>query len=62
MKLRWWIIGGMAILTGGIFVLKHFVENKDKALDHINDDNEKIFSEVTSGIPESGFEEIDFLT
>lgn len=61
MKVHWWIIGTIAVLTGSIFALKHLEENKKEALRNIDGNNGKNISEVSSEIPESDSEEIDFL-
>ena len=61
MKLRWWIVGTVAIVAGSIFVVKHFIEGKKSLLQFIDKDNEKNLCEVSPESYESEFEEVDFL-
>jgi len=60
MKLRWWIVGTVAVAVSGVFVMKHFVESKEKYLSHIHD-NQKNFDESPADIYESEFEGTEFL-
>ena len=60
MKLRWWIVGTIAAVAGGVFVMKHVVENKDKYLPRVNNDSEESYSEFSADTNESEFEETDF--
>jgi hypothetical protein len=61
MKVRWWFLGALAAITGGILVVKHFVDSK-KLLHFVESENEKNFGEFPPDIPESEFEGVDFLT
>ena len=29
MKLRWWIIGTVAVVAGGVFIVKHFLQGEN---------------------------------
>lgn len=60
MKLRWWIMGAVAVVAGGILIVKHFLQEKT-ILHSINNEDENNFEELTPGILESEFEGTDFL-
>lgn len=60
MKLRWWIMGVVAVVAGGILIVKHFLQEKT-TLRFIHTGDENNFEELTPGIPESEFEGSDFL-
>jgi hypothetical protein len=62
MKLRWWVVGTVAVLVGGAFVLKHFVDNREKLLHIVDNDNGKKFGVAPSEVPEKEFDEADFLS
>ncbi len=38
MKLRWWIVGTVAVLAGGILIVKHFSQDK-KDLQYAGNDH-----------------------
>ena len=61
MKLRWWLVGALAVATGSVLVLRHILDEKRKNLHFIDNDNGKNFGEFPPEIPESEFEEVDFL-
>jgi hypothetical protein len=61
MKLRWWILGTAAAITGAVFVVKHFVDDKTKMLHFIDSGNEKNFGAFPPEIPETEFDGADFL-
>jgi hypothetical protein len=61
MKLRWWIVGIVAVVAGGMFMIKHLVDIK-KTFPQLDDNkNEKSFSKFTHEILETEFEDADFL-
>ncbi len=62
MKLRWWIVGTIAVVAGGVLVLKHFADNKDRFLHFADNENEKNFGGFPPEIHESEFDGADFLT
>jgi hypothetical protein len=61
MKLSWWIVGTVAVVAGGVFVLKHFVDNKEELLPSMNNESEKKIGEFPSENPETEFDGSDFL-
>ena len=61
MKLRWWIVGTIAVVASGVFVMKHFAENKEKYLRLVDNNNEKNYDEFPADIYESEFEGTEFL-
>ena len=61
MKLRWWIVGTVAVVAGGMLVLKHFVDNKEKLLPFIGNENGENISEFPPENPETEFDGSDFL-
>ena len=62
MKLRWWIVGTIAAVAGGVLVIKALSENKENYLHFVDNDNEKNYGEFPADIHESEFEGTDFLT
>ncbi|GEM_PF-1872853 len=62
MKLRWWLLGTIAAVTGGVLLLKHFISRNQNLLRFDGNGNEKNFSMLPSDIAESEFDGVDFLT
>jgi len=61
MKLRWWIVGALAAVASGAFVLKHFTENKEKYLGLIDNNNEKNYNRFKTDTDKPEFEDTEFL-
>jgi hypothetical protein len=61
MKFRWWIVGTIAAVVSGVFVMKHFAESKAIYLRFVNNNNEKNYEEFSADIYESEFESTEFL-
>jgi len=59
MKLRWWIIGTIAVIAGGALVMKHLTDLKDGFFQVADNDQEKKYSNYP--VDESEFEGTDFL-
>jgi hypothetical protein len=61
MKSRWLVLGAVAVVTVGVFVLKHIADKKDKILS-LNDNIGQNIGELSHELPESEFDDIDFLS
>ena len=61
MRLRWWILGATAVTLGGVLVVKHVVENKEKYIRSTKNEKEKNNPDSTANLYESEFEGTDFL-
>jgi predicted small secreted protein len=61
MKLRWWIVGTIAVVASGVLVMKHCAESKEKYLRLVDNNNEKNYDEFPADIYESEFEGTEFL-
>jgi len=62
MKLRWWLFGTIAAVTGGIFLLKHFINRNRNLLRSVMNSNEKNFGVFPKDVAELEFDGVDFLT
>jgi len=63
MKVRWWMIGSLALVVGGILLVSRAVGGREKLLHFIDDEGEqKNFGEFPPEIPETEFDGADFLT
>jgi hypothetical protein len=60
MKLRWWIVGAVAVLAGGVLVVKHFSREK-RFLRFTGDETGEKIEESYPENPESDFEAAEFL-
>lgn len=61
MKLRWWIVGAVAVFAGGILVINHLLQGKELNK-LVEDSDNRNYSEFQPGIPVSESEDVDFLT
>jgi hypothetical protein len=61
MKLRWLIVGTIAAVAGGVLVVKHFSENKEKYIRFTENENETNYREFSADSYESEFEGTEFL-
>jgi hypothetical protein len=62
MKLRWLIIGTIVAVTGGVLVLKHFVDNEEKYSDYRDSESGKNVGEFLPDIYQPEFTGEDYLT
>jgi hypothetical protein len=62
MKLRWWVVGFVAVAAGSMFMIKHFVDVKKTFSPLIDNNNEKSFGSFAHENPETEFDDADFLT
>ncbi len=63
MKIRWWMIGSLALVVGGILFVSHALGEKGKSLHFVDGDgDEKNFGAFPPDIPETEFDGADFLT
>jgi hypothetical protein len=61
MKLRWWVVGIVAVAAGGMFMIKHLVDTKKTFFNFVDNNNEKSFSRVPNEILETEFDDTDFV-
>ena len=61
MKLRWWVVGIVAVAAGGMFLIKHLVDTKKTFFNFVDNNNEKSFSRVPNEILETEFYDTDFV-
>ena len=61
MKLRWWVVGIVAVAAGGMFMIKHLVDTKKTFFNFVDNNNEKSFSRVPNEILETEFYDTDFV-
>ncbi len=62
MKLRWFIVGIVAVAAGSIFMIKHLVDNKKTVLPFVDNNNEKSYGKFPREILETEFDDADYLT
>ncbi len=60
MKLRWWIVGTIAVLAGGILIVKHFSQDK-KDLQYAGNDRGANIEESQPENFDSDFEVEEYL-
>jgi len=61
MKLRWWVVGIVAVAAGGMFMIKHLVDTKKSFFNFVNNKNEKSFGRFTNEIRETEYDDMDFV-
>jgi hypothetical protein len=61
MKLRWWVVGIVAVAAGGMFMIKHLVDNKKTFFNFVDNNNEKRFNRFPNEILETEFDDTDFV-
>jgi hypothetical protein len=61
MKLRWWVVGIVAVAAGSMLIIKHLVDTKKTVLSIADSTHEKNFSRYSHEILDSDFDEIDYL-
>jgi hypothetical protein len=61
MKLRWWVVGIVAVAAGSVFMIKHLVDTKKTILDFVDNNNEKNVGRYPHAISDAEFDETDFV-
>jgi hypothetical protein len=61
MKLRWWVVGIVAVAAGGMFMIKHLVDNKKTFFNFVDNNNEKSFGKFPNESLETEFDDTDFV-
>jgi hypothetical protein len=61
MKLRWWIVGAVAVVAGGMLVLRHFADNKEKLGEYADNKSGNNVDDYQPDVFESEFVGEDFL-
>lgn len=61
MKIRWWLIGSVALAVGGALLISQLLSDKGRMLSMDEDEDTKSLGEFPPVVPDSPFEEIDFL-
>ena len=61
MKLRWWVVGIVAVAAGSMFMIKHLVDNKKSFSPFFDNYNEKSFDKFPHEILETDFDNADYL-
>jgi hypothetical protein len=61
MKLRWWVVGIVAVAAGSMFMIKHLEDNKKTFLKSVDNNNEKSFGRLPNEIRETEFNDAVFL-
>ena len=61
MKMRWWIVGIVAVAAGSMLVIKHLVDNKKTFLNFVDNTAEKSLDKFPLEILETEFDDVDFI-
>lgn len=61
MKLRWWVVGIVAVAAGGMFMIKHLVDTRKTFFNFVDKNNEKTFGIYPGEILETEFDDTDFV-
>jgi hypothetical protein len=61
MKLRWWVVGIVAVAAGGMFMIKHLVDTKKTFFNFVDKKNEKSYGRFPNEIHETEFDDTDFV-
>jgi hypothetical protein len=61
MKLRWWVVGIVAVAASSVFMIKHLVDHKKTFLRAFDNNNEKNYGNFPMENSETEFDESDFL-
>ena len=61
MKVRWLVIGIVAVAAGSMFMIKHLVDNKKAFLPFIDSNNEHRFGMFPHEMLETEFDDADYL-
>jgi hypothetical protein len=61
MKLRWWVVGFVAVAAGGIVMMKHLVEPKKSFLPYSDKSNENNAGKFSHELLDTELDEINFI-
>ena len=61
MKMRWWIVGIVAVAAGSMLMIKHLVDNKKTFLNIVDNTAEKSLDKFPVEILETEFDDVDFI-
>jgi hypothetical protein len=61
MKMRWWIVGIVAVAAGSVLMIKHLVDNKKTFLNFVDNTAEKSLVKFPLEILETEFDDVDFI-
>jgi hypothetical protein len=61
MKMRWWIVGIVAVAAGSMLMIKHLVDNKKTFFNFVDTTAEKSFDKFPLEILETEFDDVDFI-
>ena len=61
MKLRWWVVGIAAVAARSMLMMKHLVDNTKTFLKFVDKNNEKSFGRFPHEIPETEFDDAEYL-
>ena len=61
MKMRWLIVGIIAVAAGSILAFKHLVDNKKTFLNFVGNTTEKSLEKSPQEILETEYDEADFI-
>jgi predicted trehalose synthase len=61
MKIRWWLVGSVALAVGGALLLSQLLSDKGRIYSIDDGEDSQSLGEFPPVIPDSPFEEIDFL-
>jgi len=61
MKVRWWVVGIAAVAAGSMLMIKHLADNKKTIFKFVEKNNEKSFGRFPHEIPETEFDDAEYL-
>jgi hypothetical protein len=61
MKMRWWIVGIIAVAAGSMLMIKHLVDNKKTFLNFVGNTTEKSLEKSPLEILETEYDDADFI-
>lgn len=61
MKLKWVVLGAAVVLAGGVYVMKHFSDDKKDFIPFADNKSENNYNGYAQNVSETDFDETDFL-
>ena len=61
MKVRWWVVGIVAVVVGGIVMMKHFVEPRKTYLPYSSKNGEHSTGKISHKMPDTDLDDINFI-
>ena len=61
MKMRWWIVGIVAVAAGSMVMIKLLVDNKKTFFNFVDNTAEKSLDKFPLEILETEFDDVDFI-